>query len=252
MDPTELWPAPDRRERWLRFMALLGAQPGERILDVGFGRGEALRFVGRLGRRVGVEPSVGPVARLKDNALAKGAGRVDGLIADAQSLPFAEESFDAVLCVNVLEAVPDRARALAEMRRVLKLGGRILLAHDDYGSQVYACTDRELGQRVVRAYAEATFATYATSDGQMGRHLWGLFRAAGFRDPELRVLPLVNTEYREPLQGWVLAQFPASLVVGVSDLTQEELDRWRADLAERGARGAYVYCLDVYCCLGRK
>ena len=103
----------------------------------------------------------------------------------------------------------------------------------------------------MRAYAAATFSSYAASDGQMGRRLWGLFRAAGFRGAELRVLPLVNTAYRAPLFGWAHAQFGADLVAGVSDLTDADLERWRADLAASSAAGAYVFVSNLYVCLGR-
>jgi SAM-dependent methyltransferase len=256
LDAEELWPAPDVRERWRRLMAMLDPRPGEAILDVGFGPGSALRFlarrVGPAGRAVGVERLAGPAGRLRAALDADDRPTPEILVADAQGLPFAAATFDAVLCVNVLEAVADRAGALAEMRRVLKPAGRVLVAHDDLESQVYACSDRELGRRAVRAYADATFKTYATSDGQMGRHLWGLFRAAGFRDARLEVLPLVNTEYREPLLGWQLSQFRADFVAAVNDLTDADLDRWRADLAERSARGEYLYCISLYACLGRK
>ncbi|HVC32331.1 MAG TPA: hypothetical protein VNL16_02355, partial [Chloroflexota bacterium] len=139
-----------------------------------------------------------------------------------------------------------------EMNRVLKPGGRILVAHDDYESQAYAGADRELNRRAVLAYASATFQSYPTSDGQMGRHLWGLFARAGFVDAEVRVLPLINTEYREPLQGWVLSQFAAPFVAAVSDLTQAEIDCWHRELTAASERGTYFYCLNLYVCYGRK
>ena len=254
VDATELWPSPDRRERWLRLMALLDPRPGERVLDVGAGEGQALRYaaarLGPGGLAVGVEHGPGGLGRI-GVGLAAGGPPFVAVEADAQALPFRDGSFDAVLCVEVLEAIPNRPRALAELRRVLRPGGRAVVAHNDYESQVYACDDRELGRRAVRAYAEATFAGYAASDGQMGRHLWGLFGAAGFRDAELHVLTLVNTEYREPLFGWRHAQFGARLVAGVSDLTDADLDRWRADLAARSAEGRYVYAVDMFVCTGR-
>jgi arsenite methyltransferase len=171
--------------------------------------------------------------------------------ADAQALPFQDGAFDAALSVNVLEALPDRAGALAELRRVLRPGGRALVAHDDWESQAYTGEDRELGRRAVRAYAAATVGTSAASDGQMGRRLWGLFRGAGFRGAELRVLPLVNTAYRAPLFGWERAQFGADLVAGVSDLTAADLDRWRSGLAACSAQGGYVFVANLYVCLGR-
>lgn len=138
--------------------------------------------------------------------------------------------------MNVLEAMKNRTQAVQEMRRVLKPGGRIPLAHDDHESQVYSCSDRELCRRVVCAYAESTFKSYSASDGQMGRRIWRLFRAAGFVKTELHVLPLVNTEYREPLLGWTRAQFSAELVSEVTDLRQQDIERWQADLAETSDR----------------
>jgi SAM-dependent methyltransferase len=198
---------------------------------------------------VGLERLPGCLAELGRNA---GKGSARGVCGDALALPFADAIFDAVLSVNVLEAVPDRPLALAEMRRVLKPGGRIVLAHDDYESAVYAGTDRELTRRVVRAYADSTFASYAASDGQMGRHLWGHFSRAGFVESEIRVLPLVDVEYREPFLGWSLAQFDAGFVAAANDLTQLEIDRWHAALAAASARGDYLFCLNLYVCLGRK
>jgi hypothetical protein len=138
------------------------------------------------------------------------------------------------------------------MLRVLKPGGRILLAHDDYESQAYAGADLDLTRRVVYAYANSKIGSYATSDGQMGRHLWSLFSMAGFVDAEVRILPLINTAYREPLQGWLLAQFSADFVADVSDLTQAEIDRWHRELAAATERGDYFYCLNLYVCSGRK
>lgn len=57
-------------------------------------------------------------------AAAKGLATVE---ADAQSLPFDDESFDAVMLISMLHHVADRAAALAEARRVLKVGGRLVL-----------------------------------------------------------------------------------------------------------------------------
>ncbi len=254
MDTAVLWPMPDVRGRWEKLMALLDPRPGESVLDVGFGHGQAMQYVaarvGPTGHVIGIEPHIGQGASVESISAAERTAVARRLRADAQALPFKDGTFDAVLCVNVLEAVPDRHQSLVEMRRVLKPGGRVLVAHDDYESQIYACSDRELGRRVALAYASATFEVYATSDGQMGRHLWGLFRRGGFRGPRLDVLPLVNTEYCSPFLGWVLAQFPVTLVASVSDLTQEELDRWRADLEARSACGDYVYCLNLYVCRG--
>jgi ubiquinone/menaquinone biosynthesis C-methylase UbiE len=92
--------------------------PGRRLLDVGGGTGNnavALREDGWDPVVCDREPAM--LAR----AAAKGLETVE---ADAQRLPFADASFDALICVSMLHHVEDRGQALAEQRRVLRPGGR--------------------------------------------------------------------------------------------------------------------------------
>jgi demethylmenaquinone methyltransferase/2-methoxy-6-polyprenyl-1,4-benzoquinol methylase len=109
--------------------ALAGA-PGRRLLDLGGGTGNyalALRAEGWEPLVVDASPAM--LAR----AAAKG---LDTLEADAQALPLAGASADAVAMVSMLHHVDDPARALAEARRVLAPGGRLAL-------MVYAREDIE-------------------------------------------------------------------------------------------------------------
>jgi ubiquinone/menaquinone biosynthesis C-methylase UbiE len=72
-------------------------------------------------------------------------------VIDAQSIPFADASFDAVLANHMLYHVPDRPRALSEIRRVLRPGGRL------YASTVGAAHLREIGELVRRFDARIVF-----------------------------------------------------------------------------------------------
>ena len=97
--------------------ALAGA-PGRRLLDVGGGTGNyALALRDEGWGPIVCDRSPDMLAR----AAAKGLETVE---ADAQQLPFADASFDAVMCVSMLHHVEDPALALAEQRRVLRAGGR--------------------------------------------------------------------------------------------------------------------------------
>jgi SAM-dependent methyltransferase len=100
--------------------ALEGA-PGRRLADIGGGTGNYALALNREGwEPVLVDRSAEMLAR----AAAKGLEVVE---ADAQDLPFEDESFDAATMISMLHHVEDRGAALAEARRILRTGGRLVL-----------------------------------------------------------------------------------------------------------------------------
>lgn len=97
-----------------------------KILDVGCGPGAALLYLSRFGDVIGVD--------LSDEALKFAGKRGKVMKADISSLPFKDESFDAVSCLDVLyhQWVKDNNKALLEIKRVLKPGGIFLLREPAY------------------------------------------------------------------------------------------------------------------------
>ncbi|WP_050626307.1 class I SAM-dependent methyltransferase [Bradyrhizobium viridifuturi] len=110
---------------------------GQRWLDAGCGTGTLSRLLAARGCTVtGVDASHEMIAAARDRP-------VDGLLAERltfrqiptiASLPFADRSFDGVLCASVLEYVPDVAQCLAQIHRVLRPGGRLLVSIPNRGS----------------------------------------------------------------------------------------------------------------------
>jgi len=96
------------------------------VLEVGVGTGLNLPFYPPDVRLTGVDlsPAMLAVARSRASELGR---EVDLREADAQALPFPDASFDTVVCTLTLCAVPDDRAVIAEMRRVLRPGGRLLL-----------------------------------------------------------------------------------------------------------------------------
>ena len=141
-----------RRRRIVR--ESLAAAPGERILDVGCGPGfyvaDLLEDVGPSGSILGVDrsPQMLGAARRRNEAKAN-ASFLEG---EATELPVEEGSFDAALCVQVLEYVPDTVAALAAMRRALRPGGRLLVWDVDWSTLSLHSTDPALTARVLEAW----------------------------------------------------------------------------------------------------
>lgn len=97
----------------------------ESVLDAGCGEGETLD---RLGRYL---PEAVNGVDLNPDSVAFTAKRIPGgnfWVADILDLPFEDDSFDLVFCLEVLEHIPDPAPALAELSRVCRGGGDIVLS----------------------------------------------------------------------------------------------------------------------------
>lgn len=111
-----------------RTLDRFGVAGGEVVLEVGPGPGyysiEASRRVGPGGRLVCLDLQRGMIELLRARLAEAGASAETGL-ADATRLPLRDDSIDVVFLVTVLGEVPEPEAALAEMRRVLKLGGTL-------------------------------------------------------------------------------------------------------------------------------
>lgn len=106
--------------------------PGERVLDVACGTGlvalPAALAVGRQGRVLGVDISGRMVEAASHRARALQAANASFARMDAEALDLPDACFDVALCALGLMYLPHPERALAEMRRVLRPGGRVALA----------------------------------------------------------------------------------------------------------------------------
>jgi len=171
-------------------MAAVG--PGQRVLDVAAGAGEQTlaiaRRVGPTGRVLATDLSPRILELAAESARAAGLANVDVRAMDGESLDLEEGSFDAVVSRVGLIYFPDRARALAGMRRVLVPGGRV-------AAIVYSTAERNGFFSVPVGIVRKRANLGPPLPGQPGPFslgsagvLEGAFRDAGFRDVRARVV----------------------------------------------------------------
>jgi phosphatidylethanolamine/phosphatidyl-N-methylethanolamine N-methyltransferase len=107
---------------------IANAQPGQRILEVGVGTGLSLPYFRSDAEVTGIDVSTEMLAKAKKRAAV--LPQVKAIIEmDAERTDFADNSFDAVLALYVASVVPDPARFAAEMRRVCRPGGTIVIVN---------------------------------------------------------------------------------------------------------------------------
>jgi demethylmenaquinone methyltransferase/2-methoxy-6-polyprenyl-1,4-benzoquinol methylase len=180
---------------WKRFtLSLTGLKPGQHALDVAGGTGDLafgmLRQVGKSGRVVLSDINADMLAVGRDRLLDRGfVGNVECLVADAERLPFDDNSFDCVTIGFGLRNVTDKAAALRSMHRVLKPGGQLLVlefstpvapglkpAYDAYSFKVLPL----LGRLVARDAASYRYLAESIRMFPDQETLLGMLREAGF------------------------------------------------------------------------
>lgn len=157
----------------------LRLEPGDRVLDVACGPGnftsDYASAVGLSGLAVGIDLSRPMLARAMVDNVESGAHYVQG---SAHLLPFADGSFDAVACYGALYLIPDPFRAVAEMVRVVRPGGRLAVMTSVAPDAVRGLAQRAVGPAGLRVFGahEVTDRLEAAGFGELGHETHGFFQ----------------------------------------------------------------------------
>jgi SAM-dependent methyltransferase len=228
--------------------SLLHLGPGERILEVGCGCGDDLRELAALvspnGYAVGIDNSQSMI----DEARRRHSGCELPLQfewGEAGDLRWQADCFDVCCADRVFQHLPDPERALKEMLRVLKPGGRVLVVDRDWGMVSVDASDLET-TRVVLDRACA-----GIRNGRMGRNLCGLFKKCGVIDAEVQTKAI-------SVNSFVAADTLLDLRITVDHAIAEKLvsqelgTKWLDDLLHRDAETQFFSTVMLHIACGRK
>lgn len=225
------------RRRRANFDAL-GPAPGDRIADIGCGNGlltlELARAVGDAGAVVGVDPSAEMRALAEQRCAAFPAARI--LDGDAAALPLDDAAVDKAVSVQVFEYLDDIPAALAEARRILKPGGRLVIGDIHWDALAWASDDRARMNRILSAY-DGHFA-----ERRVPEILPSLLDAAGFEFERATPITFCDTA----LKPDGLANATMHLIriyFGQNDaVSQAEAQAWFDEQLARARGGRFFFC----------
>jgi len=231
-----------------RYLDLLDLHPGMKVIDVGAGTGlislDIARRVGRDGRVVALDPSAALLDAARKAAIEAGCGSVvEGHVGDARAIPFPEGSFDRALCHWVLLHVAEQERVLAEMRRVVQPGGKIMCVEMDWETQIVFPGSRDVTRRILNFNADRHI------DGWMGRRLLALFR--DLRLANVTVEAITNTDDGGRGPEWLeFLRSRADNARAGSVISEAEREEWMDAIEAAAGEGRYFFAVTQFVIMG--
>lgn len=226
----------------------IATRSGERALDIGCGPGfvteELARAVGSAGAVHAMDTSESSVMMTRRRCSE--FANVQVQVADATQLPYADGQFDLAISTQVYEFVADVPRALSELCRVLRPGGRAAIIDTDWQTILWHTSDPARMNRVLKAWDEHL------AHPDLPRTLGPLLRTAGFSVLECKVIPYLDVAYRPENYSFHMTKTVRGFVRGKHGITREEADAWAGEFQEVADAGAYFFCLNRFLFLAEK
>jgi ubiquinone/menaquinone biosynthesis C-methylase UbiE len=243
-----LYRTDDAARRRQAVLNALQLERGEQVLDIGTGPGflalEMASTVGSGGKVVGVDTSE-PMLQLA-RSRCSGISWTESQEGNATNLPLEDASFHVAASVQVFEYIADVMKALSEMYRVLRPGGRAAVVSTDWESLVWHSNDKARMDRVLAAFKEHC----ALPD--LPRTLGTKLKQAGFTLGNQRVIVQFNPTFDANAYSYHAIDIIRSFVPGRKGVTEAEAEAWASELRQLGEAGEYFFCLNQFLFLAIK
>ena len=244
LDSPELAAAYDRSgmlqfEHGKELLALLHIAPGHSVLDIGAGTGRLAAYVADIVGKGGRVVAVDPLPLRIDMARAKAGRQFEALVGRAEDLsPFRDGSFDVVYLNSVFHWIEDKPRALGEIYRVLRPGGRLgLNCHDpNRPHELRLLVRRAMIGAQIQLAPELGYPSLGVSEAELGEQI----SAAGFVQGASEQRTFVDTfQDVEAVIDWVTSSSFGNFFNGVSNAERSRLFETLGRLldAKRGPDG---------------
>lgn len=226
---------------------MLQLREGMKVLDIGCGPGIDARtisgLVGDNGQVIGIDNDDKMLAEAEQEARSSNTKFIK---ADACSLPFEGNYFDAVRVERLFQVLPRTINfneVLGEIIRVTKENGVIVLVDSDWGTATVNYEDTELTNRLLHF-----FANDYRPHGYAGRQFYELMKKHGLNVERVEALPVYMFDFSEtPFEKWLTNE---ALEKNIA--TEEEMKHWNEDLNRKTENREFFSLVNMILVSGRK
>ena len=226
---------------------LLDVRLGHRLVDIGCGTGEVARAlaarVGPTGSVLGLDASETMLAEARRRT-GTTALPVEFRRGDITRLDLPDASVDRIVCERVFQHLTDPQAAMAELVRVTRPAGRIVVIDTDWGLHAIHGAEPALTAKIVDHWARSA------ANGLAGRQLPALFAGAGLHNPIVLAETITSTDPgRASLPPFTTM---AAAATSGGALSATEAQTWLRQLAEAGRRGQFFWAVTMFLVAGTR
>ena len=232
----------------VKTLAAIELGAGERVLDIGCGVGflthEMAMRVGKSGKVIGLDKNPEMINHARRRC--EGLQQTKFYKGDAGVLPVDDKTLDAVTCTQVLLYVKDVNQVFAEMRRILKPEGRIVIVETDWRGVVLNSADDSLTNKI--------FSTWDTSvpSPNLPVHLKPLLQKHEFLEIKVEPIPILNTEYSPSNFSHGMLNWISKNAENKGAINKEQRANWLEDLQKRGQSDSFFFCVNRFLFTAKK
>jgi SAM-dependent methyltransferase len=202
-------------------LELLAPEAGQRVLEAGCGTGVFLpvlaNAVGKTGKVIGLDLAPAFVEQAQERTQDIKWIQVEE--GDVYALPYPDQSFDAAHCDRVLMHLEDPTAALTEMCRVVRPGGRVVVAEPDWASIVIDSLDHAAMELLMQQ------AMTTRRQPRIGRELNRLLGSVGLIDRRIQTVPIFSLDYSDLVTYGLDLSQAADALIGAGRLDRQRAER---------------------------